>query len=141
VSIGAAVIALAAFLYYRRRRSRPTAPVPAGDRALAAIDALETNGESLADANRYHTRLSQIIRAYLEERFALQVSQRTTEEFFHDLPRRQILDAPQEGLLHEVIGRCDLAKFAGMRLPPEECRCTGSRARAFIEQTKETERL
>jgi hypothetical protein len=122
----------------RRLRRRPVpAPTPSCW-ALAELDRLE--GLKLAEAGRvdaYHTRLSEIVRRYLELRFQLRAPRQTTEEFLAAAPQAGVLSAEQQVLLREFLGRCDLAKFGRAAFSPAECHALGGMARDFVTATAE----
>jgi hypothetical protein len=129
VALVAIVIAL---LLWRRRRS-PVAVEP-WVRALAEIDRLEGEGLTKAPA-MYHTRLSQVVRTYIAERFGLHALEQTTAEFLAAAGAIPELAAQAE-TLRAFCERCDLAKFADAAMIPDDCRRSGELARALIESTR-----
>jgi hypothetical protein len=139
LAAGGGVVAASAlaFVLYRRRR-RPNAaasPVPPHAAALAAIDRLVAEGGSQADSALFFSRLSLILRRYLEERFGLKAPEQTTEEFLAAMPDCPLFTEDQKELLSGFFRRADLIKFA--RLPPDRQEMAGSieRCRHFIAMT------
>jgi hypothetical protein len=132
--IGGVVVLLAAagFLWWRRRRG--TVAVEPWARALAEIDRLDHDDLSRGAA-WYHTRLSQVIRTYVAERFGLRALEQTTAEFLDAAEGIPELAAQAEKL-RELCEWSDLAKFAGAAMTAEECRHSGELARALIESTR-----
>jgi hypothetical protein len=118
------------------RRSRPLLESTPRDAALRQLDELAALPLATpADVDRLHTRLSDVLRCYLERRFDLPATRRTTPEFFAALTQESPLAAEQQALLSDILGRCDLAKFAGVIPLTEECQRLVSMGRAFVEKT------
>jgi hypothetical protein len=136
----AVLIVVATFgwgLCHRRRKRAPEAPAPV-PWALAELESLQKLSlPETGEVAAYHTLLSHIVRRYLELRFHLPASRRTTVEFFQRLPDAKLLDHSQQVLLREFLDQCDLAKFAGAAFSVEECRSAARMARSFVEQTTE----
>lgn len=128
-------LVLIAWILWRRRLpwALPLSPERA---ALRELDRLPPpSPTSLAEAERYHTRLSGIVRRYLERRFRLPASRRTTSEFLDSMRQSPQLTTEQQELLREFLERCDLAKFAHSEPSADECRAAARMARDLIEQT------
>ena len=118
------------------RRSRPLLEPTPRDAALRQLDELATLPlETQADVERLHTRLSEVLRCYLERGFDLPATRRTTPEFFAALAHESPLTAELQALLSEILERCDLAKFAGVTPLTDECQRVVSLARTFVEKT------
>jgi hypothetical protein len=119
-----------------RRRPRP-APEPSARevilRHLAQLAALPV--ATAQDVERLHSRLSDVLRKYLEQRFELPATRRTTAEFVEALAKAAPLPEAQQELLNGILLRCDLAKFAGLTPAAEECRRTVMQVSDFVEQT------
>src|SRR5262249_30615438 len=84
---------------------------------------------------QFYTRLSDVLRRYLELRYHLPAPEQTTLEFLEQMQRAPQLQPEQQVLLRDFLERCDLVEFARARPSPEECRTDVERARAFVEQT------
>jgi len=114
----AAGIAAAAVLLRRRARRRGAAACSSPwERALTALDALrgELRGGRVS-AERAAGRLADLVRGYLEERFRIPATRRTTPEFLRDLDRDGTpLGTENRRFLREFMESADLIKFA--RLP------------------------
>jgi hypothetical protein len=138
VPVAAALLVLVWIRLFRRKRDEPP-PVPPHEWALAELKRIEAlNLPASGESNRYHTLLSEVIRRYLGRQFNLPASRQTTAEFLRRLPDDCPLTPAQRGLLAEFLERCDLAKFAPITPPPEECRAAADLACAFVEQTAPT---
>jgi hypothetical protein len=122
-------------LFWRLRRRLPQVlPLPPRQAALRELDRLAAlplaTGPEVA---RYHTLLADVIRRYLERHYRLAASRKTTVEFLDAVRRAPELTAGQQELLADLLGRCDLAKFAPVTPPLEECQAAAALARRLIE--------
>jgi hypothetical protein len=138
VGLGLGVLGVSLWL----RRSRPAVVIPPDRRALEELDRLEKSEPPAGHApDWYHTRLSAIVRRYLEERFSLRASRQTTQEFFQEIlqqkERPELAEEKQQQLLRDLFARCDLAKFTGLspRDAPAEYAEVTEMARTLIQQT------
>ena len=132
---GLPVLAIGAWFLLGRRPRPVVEPTPRAT-ALRQLDELTALPVATpADVERLHTRLSDVLRCYLERRFDLPATRRTTPEFFAVLTEESPLAAEQQALLSDILGRCDLAKFAGVTPLTEECQRVLSLARDFVEKT------
>jgi hypothetical protein len=105
-----------------RRRPQPALQPTAGELALkefAGLRALPLL--SPADIDRWHTRLSDVLRRYLEKHFDLPATRQTTPEFFASCTRSHPLTDDQRELLTKILQRCDEAKFAAALPEAREC--------------------
>jgi hypothetical protein len=137
ILLGVALLALLVAVCLRRVRM-PT-PVPPHERALRELEILAAPPVADHSPDWYHTQISSVVRRYLEERFSMPASRQTTEEFFEGVRRGEHLNAEQQQLLHDLLARCDLAKFTGLPPSPEEGAETVALARTFILQTTPSE--
>ncbi|HET8938569.1 MAG TPA: DUF4381 family protein [Polyangiales bacterium] len=115
-----------------RARVKPLSPYQLAQASLAAADASIDNQAPDAFAEQ----VSGAVRRYIEARFALPVTHRTSEEFLTDLLTRAdvspLLAAKRPELGH-FLEICDLAKFAARSLRRETMRALISSARSFID--------
>jgi hypothetical protein len=133
----AATALLMLLLWLRKRwHLRSEAPLPPEQWALREIQRIEgTLMPPKGEAETYHTQLSFVVRRYLAERFGLHALQQTTVEFLESLREAPQVTAEQQALLSELFERCDLAKFARIPTPPEDCRHTAELARELVGQS------
>jgi hypothetical protein len=125
---------LVGWRFYRGRSENPE--LPPASWALAELQRIESLALPVSgQGERYHTLVSQVIRAYLEKRFQLRASHQTTDEFLQSIATSQSLSAEHRHSLQDFLERCDLAKFAQVRFSPEECQALGQTARQFVEHT------
>jgi hypothetical protein len=105
-------------LLRRRNEARLHPPLPPPhETALAELARIRESG--LLDEGKtaeYTDRVSDVLRLYLEERFALPAPDRTTEEFLDEVARAPVLDRERKRFLADYLAQCDLVKFAA-RLP------------------------
>jgi hypothetical protein len=132
VGLAALGLLLIVWLLWRRR---PLALALSADKAaLRELERLAALRLATArDVERYHTRLSAVVRRYLERRFQLPASRQTTAEFLDALRHSPQLPAGQQALLRDFLERCDLGKFAPVTPGPQECRTAAELARRLIE--------
>lgn len=130
VSVAAVVLLVVAAVLVRRKRA-PTPPAPAewAGRELAAIEADLAAGR-LAPAD-LADRLAAAVRGFLERRYGVPATRRTTGELAAAEPTPPGGAVPVDAV-RPVLERCDLAKFAGRPPSPDECRELLAQARAAI---------
>jgi Domain of unknown function (DUF4381) len=138
----AAAIVLAFGVYgvvrWRRRRRRPRALLPF-EIALQRLEEIRTLMQP-ASAREFSIAVSDIVRRYIEQRFDVTATHRTTEEFLHDLLESSNPSlARHRGLLSEFLHQCDLVKFAGLSLSTQSMESLHQSARAFVLETAKPE--
>ncbi len=141
---GALAIALAAALalvLVRRMKNRQARPVevapllPLHERYLLDLDALERErlwqqGEHKA----YQSRLTDLLRGYIEERYQVPALERTTDELMQEL-KVSPLSLEQQSLLANALRSADLVKFAKALPSPQENEQLMAAARRLIRET------
>ena len=80
-----------------------------------AIRALQRLREENPPVEEFYTRLSDIVRRYLEGQLGLRAPERTTEEFLYEVSRDHALSAEHKELLGAFLQESDLVKFARFR--------------------------
>jgi len=135
--LGGVLAAVVSFwLWLRRRKPQPQTELTPYQWAVRELERIEALGlPTEGGIEPYHTRLSGVLRHYLERRFSLRAPEQTTQEFLEGLRRSSALPPEQQELLREFLGRCDLAKFACAEFSADDCRIVGQMARQFVEQT------
>lgn len=138
-----AALALAALLAFglwrwlqRRRRARALLPFEIALQRLEEIRPLMQPPR----AREFSTAVSDVVRGYIEIKFAITATHQTTEEFLHDL-----LESSNTALLRhraqlsEFLHQCDLVKFAGLSLTQQNMESLHHSARAFVLETARPE--
>jgi hypothetical protein len=136
VLAGAALLALSGYGAWRwqRWRRRPRALLPF-EAALQQLDNIRTLMQP-PSGREFSIAVSDIVRRYIEHRFHVTATHRTTEEFLRDLLASSNPSlARHRGLLSEFLHQCDLAKFAGMTLSTPSMESLHQSARAFVVET------
>jgi hypothetical protein len=138
--VGAVVLALGTYGVWRRqrRRRRPRAMLP-HEVALQRLEGIRALMQPQS-AREFSIAVSDVVRSYIEQGFALTATHRTTEEFLRDL-----LELPNAALAHhrallsEFLHRCDLVKFAGMSLTIQSMESMHHSACDFVRATARPE--
>ena len=132
-----AAAALAFWLWRRRQQSGAQAFVaPPLTPYEIAIRELRRLREQNPPVEEFYTRLSDIVRQYLEGQMRLRAPERTTEEFLYEVSRDQSLSPDHRELLSAFLQEADLVKFARFQPGPEEMRRAMEAAEKFVEDTQ-----
>lgn len=105
-----ALVGLIVWLIVRARR-RPVPPKSPCQRALDELEMMESEVEQTRPY-RFSIRVSDILRSYVTEQFALPVTKQTSVEFLTALAKASPFSTEEKTLLEDFLGRCDLIKFA-----------------------------
>jgi hypothetical protein len=139
VIAGAVIIALAIYGVWRWRRNRRARVLLPHESALQRLEEIRSLMQP-AHAREFSTAASDIVRGYIEQRFDVTVTRRTTEEFLRDLletPHASL--ARHQSLLGDFLHHCDFVKFAAMSLGVQDMESLRQSARAFVLATAATE--
>jgi len=133
---GAILLALSSYCVWRWRRRRPR-PVSLSP-FEAALQRLETIRALMSPprAAEFSVMVSDIVRSYIEQRFDVIATRRTTEEFLHDLlesPHSSL--ARHRALLGQFLRLCDFVKFGGLALTAQNMESLRQSARTFVLAT------
>ncbi len=137
------IILIASIIYFiKKRRNKEEAPIPklpAHEIAYAALK--ELYNKKLIEAGlikEYYFEISNVLRHYIEDRFALRAPERTTEEFLHELNSSSSLTEAHHDLLKKFLEECDMVKFANFAADEEDAKRVHDVTVEFIEETKLT---
>ncbi|MEA3159460.1 MAG: hypothetical protein QOD95_1008 [Gammaproteobacteria bacterium] len=139
VIAGVAIIALGVYVIWRRRRNRRARVLSSDEIALQRLEEIRTLMQP-ARAREFSTAASDIVRSYIEQRFDVTATRRTTEEFLRDLletPHASL--ARHQSLLGDFLHHCDFVKFAAMSLGVPDMESLRQSARVFVLATAGTE--
>lgn len=127
----------------RRARQRTTdegsvsedPPRPAHELAYEQLDWLETSGLlGRGRIKEYHIEVSDIIRRYLEGRFAIRALEMTSREVLEQLDEAGV-GWDVHDRFTAFLAHCDLVKFAKHRPSPTACALIVPDARALVDAT------
>lgn len=141
VLVVAVVFGLALYLIWRRRARGGATQRRALSLSEQTLAALEKAKQLMrpATAREFGIAASEVIRTYIEKRFDLVATQRTTEEFLQAL--LQSSNQPltrHRALLEQFLHQCDLVKFAGTSLAFADMESLFESARRFVLETSES---
>jgi hypothetical protein len=141
VAAGVVILALGLYLVWRRRRNRRARILLHYERALEQLEDIRTLMQP-AGAREFSIAVSDIVRSYIEQRFEVVVTRRTTEEFLRDLLQTTHASlARHQSLLGDFLYQCDFVKFAGMSLTLQDMEALRQSARAFVLATAKPEEI
>lgn len=132
------VLGLIGFFLWRRARRPVTAPPrPAHEIAFEALDRLRrTDFEDVEAMRLFHFEISEVVRAYVENRFGLNATDLTTEEIVEQLDEVRGLQAEPSRALRRFLDATDQVKFAAYMPPEQEIGETYEGALSFVEATR-----
>lgn len=119
--------------------AKPKIIVPPHVKALQQLERLR--GERLwqeGKVKQYHSALSDIVRAYIEERFKVHALEQTTDEILTSF-RTVVVDNESKSKLKQLLTLADLVKFAKEEPLPQENELSMSNAFDFVVGTKREE--
>lgn len=129
-------------LYWWRghKKGKRIVVIPIGPPHGGAYQALEKLlAEDLlarGEIKAFHVRLSDIMRGYIEKRFAVMAPERNTEEFLVEIGNSGLLRTEHRIVLRDFLSRCDLVKFARHQPDDLEIERTVDLCRQFIRETE-----
>lgn len=132
---------LAWLLFFRKRKTvrTPEPEIPAEPPYEQAVKSLrELEGEKLWQQNRvkdYYTRLTDILRLYIERQFGVKAMELTSDELLRDIRPVTRLNQQRDNL-HYILTTADLAKFARLQPLPEEHEASLRKAYEVLEWTR-----
>ena len=140
------LIALVAFFIWRRNRKpkpveveRPKPKDPAHVWAKRELKKLEEEKLWQKDeVKQYYSRLTDILRMYLEYRYEWYALESTTEEIAAEIDKYEINDVAKK-LLLDTLRTADLVKFAKMQTPADVSAKALENVKDFVEVTASTE--
>jgi len=128
--------AVAFWLWKRRQASSPIAAVPPPTPYETAIRELQRLRADNPPVEEFYTRLSDIVRRYLEGELGLRAPERTTEEFLYEVSRDHSLSTEHRELLGAFLQESDLVKFARFRPGSEDMTRAFDAAEKFVHDAQ-----
>ncbi len=133
LALAAAAVAL--WLWKRRRQAFPLGAPPPTPYEVAMRE-LRRLREENPPVEEFYTRLSDIVRQYLEGQMGLLAPERTTEEFLFEVSRDHSLSAEHRELLGAFLQEADLVKFAKFRPGAEDMPRALDAAEKFVHDSQ-----
>jgi uncharacterized protein DUF4381 len=130
------VAAVAFWLWKRRKSTTATETVPPLSPYEVALQALRQLREENPPVEQFYTRLSNIVRQYLEGQLGLHAPERTTEEFLYEVSRDRSLSAEHGELLGAFLQESDLVKFAKFLPSANDMDRAFAAAEKFVRDTQ-----
>ena len=133
------LVAAGFYLLKKKKVEVPKPPKPEEplfDRTIRLLD--ELDAKQLWQKNKvkeYYVELTDIVRGYIEERFATKAMELTTDELLSKVRHTKDLMAYYERLAM-ILNTADLAKFAKAQPLPQEHVDAMEHAKNFVNQTK-----
>ena len=138
----AVLIAFAIYAFIRRRNNKPifSAPKPVEPAHITALRELDKlRGEKLWQSHHtkvYYTRLSDIVRTYIEGRFGVTAMEMTSDEILAGLRNTGFEDNNLVSRLRKLFSLADLVKFAKAEPYPDENETSMLDSYLFVNNTK-----
>jgi hypothetical protein len=137
----AAAVGIYFLLRYKKPPQEPVKPqipeLPAWDKAYQQLEALR--GANLLDQGlfkEFFTRVADIARYYMEDRFNIRAPHMSSEEFLYYLGICGHLNETQKNALKEFLNSCDMVKFAKYAPTIVEAWKNFDCAQKLIDETK-----
>lgn len=136
------VLGLGAYIFYVVKRKKnpfataPEKPVPPYEKAVLELNRLR--GEKLCEQGRereFYTRLTDILRIYLQGRFGINAMEMTSTQIRHSLQSNETTRLSKRNM-EQVLETADFVKFAKVRPLPDDNVKAYSSAMQFVEDTK-----
>jgi len=126
-------------VYFWLKKCREPAPdISASERALQELVVQRTeNSASLEEIHAKYVRLDEILRRYVEARFAIRAPEMTTPEFLRSLKDAPELKNVDQAALRKFLEISELVKFARHQPAPEEVTEGLNAVESFVQQTRE----
>jgi len=112
--------------------------LPAHIIALQELDKLK--GDQLWQHDKvkeYYTRMTDVLRVYIEDRFKVPAMEQTTFEILSDFKaNKSLIDAESYNGLKDILELADLVKFAKLTPLPDDNHQSLNSAYLFVQYTK-----
>jgi hypothetical protein len=140
--LGLLVIAIIIFVLKRFKKKQPVFKprIPEKLPYLIALEELDKLKEDKLwqknEIKTYYSRLTNIIRAYIERRYDVKAMEETTSEILRDMKSTDLNDRELLEMLKKLLSLADLVKFAKGIPEPEENESHLDNAYTFVLKTK-----
>jgi hypothetical protein len=129
--IGLCVVGLLVWFFKRKRNSDQPPQLP----REIALEELDLIAGELETTNPYlfSIRVSDILRRYVTNQYALPVTRQTSVEFLTALAKSSPFSENEKSLLEDFLNRCDLIKFARYEATSADSRLLLEEATRFVK--------
>jgi hypothetical protein len=129
--VGLSLIGL--IVWWFKRKPKPALP-PKLPREIA-LEELDRIASEIERTNPYlfSIRVSDILRRYVTNQYALPVTRQTSVEFLTALAKSSPFSANEKSLLEDFLNRCDLIKFARYEATSADSRRLLEEAMRFVK--------
>jgi hypothetical protein len=129
------LLGLCAYGIWRRQRRRSARALLPFEIALQRLEEIRAM-MSPSSAQQFSVMVSDIVRSYIEQRFDVTATRRTTEEFLHDLLQSSnTMLVRYRAPLGDFLQQCDIVKFAGVSLTMHNMESLHRSACSFVRET------
>ena len=137
-----ALIAAVVYVVIRMRKHKPliaipqAPPLPSDIRALNALEELRQQQLWQQGAvKEYHTRLTDILRNYLEETYGIQSTEMTSDQTLEAFRACNAYSDEAAAMLQQILQTADMVKFAKSQPLPHQHDLSMSQATTFVRST------
>jgi hypothetical protein len=129
--VGLSLVGL--IVWWFKRKPKPALP-PKLPREIA-LEELDRIASEIERTNPYlfSIRVSDILRRYVTNQYALPVTRQTSVEFLTALAKSSPFSANEKSLLEDFLNRCDLIKFARYEATSADSRRLLEEAMRFVK--------
>jgi hypothetical protein len=137
----AAIITLVIFFIIRRKKKKPLfgrakPKIPAHVRAIEELEKLRVmHLWQAGKIKEYHTRLTDIVRSYIEERFSIAAMEMITTDLLDALENKEDMTSENYQHLRRMLQLADMVKFAKFSPLPDEHDLSHRYAVQFVNET------
>jgi hypothetical protein len=128
--VGLSLIGLIVWLIKRKRKSVAPPKLPR-EIALEELDRISVEIEMM-NPYLFSIRVSDMLRRYVTNQYALPVTRQTSVEFLTALAKSSPFSANEKLLLEDFLNRCDLIKFARYEATSADSRLLLEEAARFV---------
>jgi uncharacterized protein DUF4381 len=118
--------------FFKRKKSPALPPKLPRETALEELDAISGEIETM-NPYLFSIRVSDILRRYVTNQYALPVTRQTSVEFLGALAKTPSFSPNEKSLLEDFLNRCDLIKFARYEATSADSRLLLEEATRFVK--------
>jgi hypothetical protein len=137
-----AFIGLIVYFIYRKKQHKPFFEIkkpdePAHVTAFRELEKLKAEKVWQQGKHKeYYSRLTNIIRTYIEKRFLVLAMESTTDEIMFEIRKGKHISNELSDLLEKMLRMADMVKFAKAEPKPDENEGSWDKANDFVKQTR-----